>query len=74
MSTATPTGASDPARAPADDFAGSDLDARITRAALELAAAVRPGAAPVVAKRRSVEDELDDVTPFATLLQQAGAA
>lgn len=57
-----------------DDFAGSDLDARVTRAARELAALVGPAAAPAVTPRRTVEDELADVTPFEQLLQQAGAA
>lgn len=57
-----------------DDFAGSDLDARITRAARELAALVGPSTAPAVAPRRTVEGELADVTPFEQLLQQVGAA
>lgn len=57
-----------------DDFAGGDLDARTTRAARELAALVGPSAAPAVTPRRTVEDELADVTPFEQLLRAAGAA
>lgn len=63
-----------------DDFgAGADgadggLDSRIARAAGELAALVgkvsTPGAA--TSRRRTVEDELADPTPFEQLLRQAG--
>jgi len=59
-----------------DDFAGTDLDTRVRRAAAELAALVGTAGAPesVVVKRRTVEDEFEDVTPFADLLSQASAA
>jgi FMN reductase len=56
-----------------DDFAGTDLDARIDRAAGELAALMgkvsRVGSA--VTKRRTVEDEFEAVTPFEELLRRA---
>lgn len=61
-----------------DDFgsAGTDLDERITRAAGELAALAgkvsRPDAART--RRRTVEDELAEPTPFAELLARAGRA
>jgi len=59
-----------------DDFAGTDLDTRVRRAADELATLVGPasGVESVVVKRRTVEDEFEDVTPFADLLRQASAA
>ncbi|MFC5176064.1 FMN reductase [Nocardioides taihuensis] len=54
-----------------DDFAGTDLDQRIARAAGELAALVGKvsSADSVVTRRRTVEDELADVTPFEDLLR-----
>lgn len=60
-----------------DDFAGTDLDGRIVRAARELVLLVEAatGSAPAAArpaKRRTVDDELADPTPFAQLLAQAG--
>lgn len=56
-----------------DDFAGTDLDRRITRAAGELAALMGKVSRvdTAVAKRRTVEDELADVTPFEELLRRA---
>lgn len=59
-----------------DDFGDSGLDARISRAAGELAALVgRPrGAAAVAYTRRSVEEALADPTPFEQLQRTAGAA
>lgn len=56
-----------------DDFAGTDLDRRITRAAGELAALMGKVSRvdTVVAKRRTFEDELADVTPFEELLRRA---
>jgi FMN reductase len=55
-----------------DDFAGNDLHARIGRAAGELATLagkvrVQEGAG----RRRTVEDELDDPTPFEELMRRA---
>ena len=58
-----------------DDFAGTDLDARILRAARELVLLVEGAtgaAAPRPVKRRTVDDELADPTPFAELLARAG--
>ena len=56
-----------------DDFAGTDLDHRVTRAAGELAALMgkvsRVDAA--VTHRRTVEDEFAEVTPFDVLLRRA---
>jgi len=55
-----------------DDIAGTELDHRITRAAGELAALVgkvRPQES--AARRRTVEDELADPTPFEELLRRA---
>jgi FMN reductase len=59
-----------------DDFAGTDLDSRIGRAAGELAALMGrvPQAAAGVPKRRTVADELASVTPFEQLLHQASVA
>ena len=59
-----------------DDFGDSGLDARVARAAGELAAILGAagGSAPRHPVRRSVEDELADPTPFAELLRAAGAA
>jgi|EndMetStandDraft_8_1072994.scaffolds.fasta_scaffold607021_2 FMN reductase len=59
-----------------DDFAGTDLDLRVSRAAGELAALMGTTGAGTagVAKRRTVEDELAAVTPFEQLLQQASVA
>ena len=61
-----------------DDFAGTDLADRIRRAAAELAGFIGrksegagDAARPVVAARRTVGDELADVTPFEALLQRA---
>lgn len=56
-----------------DDFAGTDLDRRITRAAGELAVLMGKVSRvdTAVAKRRTVEDELADVTPFEELLRRA---
>lgn len=56
-----------------DDFAGTDLDARIGRAAGELAVLMGK-VSPVdsaVAKRRTVEDEIAEPTPFEELLRRA---
>jgi FMN reductase len=56
-----------------DDFAGHDLDRRVTRAAGELAVLMgkvsRVDAA--VAKRRTVDEEIAAVTPFEELLRRA---
>jgi FMN reductase len=59
-----------------DDFGDVGLDLRITRAARELAALTgRTTPADTAGTgRRSVEEELDDPTPFAQLLEQASAA
>lgn len=56
-----------------DDFAGTDLAARVDRAAGELAVLMGKVSRvdEAVAKRRSVEDELADVTPFEQLLREA---
>jgi FMN reductase len=56
-----------------DDFAGTDLDRRITRAAGELAVLMGKVSRvdTVVERRRTVEDELADVTPFEELLRRA---
>lgn len=56
-----------------DDFAGTDLAARIDRAAGELAVLMGKVSRvdEAVAKRRSVEEELADVTPFEQLLREA---
>jgi FMN reductase len=55
-----------------DDFADADLAGRVTRAVTELAGLLgsRP---PAVTRRRLVEDELAEVTPFADLLRGVGA-
>ena len=55
-----------------EDFAGTDLDTRIDRAAGELAALM--GSTGGVTKRRTVEDELAAPTPFEQLLRQASVA
>lgn len=59
-----------------DDFAGTDLDTRIDRAAGELAALMsRDGAGTAgVPKRRTVEDEFAAPTPFEQLLREASVA
>jgi FMN reductase len=59
-----------------DDFAGVDLEARVTRAAGELATLMGTGnrAATGPTRRRSVEDELAAPTPFEQLLRQASVA
>ncbi len=56
-----------------DDFAGTDLDARVTRAAGELATLVGKVRAPDAgaARRRSVREELAEPTPFEELLRRA---
>lgn len=56
-----------------DDFADTDLDRRVTRAAGELAALIGKVSRvdSAVSKRRTVEDELAAVTPFEELLRQA---
>ncbi|GAB3788605.1 FMN reductase [Nocardioides ungokensis] len=56
-----------------DDFAGTDLDTRVRRAAGELATLAGKVTAPDAAStaRRSVEDELADPTPFEELLRRA---
>jgi len=56
-----------------DDFAGTDLDARVTRAAGELAALMGKVSRvdSAVAPRRTVEDEFAAVTPFEELLRRA---
>jgi FMN reductase len=57
-----------------EDFAGTDLDLRVRRAAGELATLMGSRLAPGVTKRRTVEDELTAVTPFEQLLHQASVA
>ena len=59
-----------------EDFAGTDLDTRIDRAAGELAALMGSAAEGTsgVTKRRTVEDELAAPTPFEQLLRQASVA
>lgn len=65
-----------------DDFAGTDLDARVRRAAGELALLAGKVAAPDAARtpaptpgrsaeRRTVSDELEAPTPFEELLRRA---
>ncbi|NYD41784.1 FMN reductase [Nocardioides panaciterrulae] len=55
-----------------DDFAGTDLDTRVSRAAGELAALVgKVRSQDGGQRRRTVEDELDDPTPFEELLRRA---
>jgi len=55
-----------------DDFAGTDLDARVSRAAGELAALVgKVSTADVAGRRRTVDEELAEPTPFAELLRRA---
>jgi len=58
-----------------DDFAGTDLQPRIGRAASELAAAMGGGELTAgVARRRTVDDDFAAVTPFEQLLRQATVA
>ncbi len=59
-----------------DDFGDAGLDARIARAAGELARLVVPpaGVATEPTSRRTVEDELSDPTPFEQLLRRASVA
>ena len=59
-----------------DDFAGTDLDTRINRAAGELAMLMGKGgdARDAVTRRRTVEDEFSAPTPFEQLLRQASVA
>lgn len=58
-----------------DDFAGSDLDARIRTATAELAAlASGPSSSTPAPRRRTVEDEFAEPTSFETLLRQASSA
>jgi FMN reductase len=55
-----------------DDFGEAGLEARIARAAGELAALVgKVDPAAAARRRRTVEDELADPTPFAELLRAA---
>ena len=55
-----------------DDFAGTDLDARVARAAGELAAvAGKVTRGDGARRRRTVEDELADPTPFEELMRRA---
>ncbi|MBZ5739920.1 FMN reductase [Nocardioides mangrovi] len=56
-----------------DDFAGTDLQTRVDRAAGELAALMGKVSRvdTAVTKRRTVDDELAAVTPFEELLRQA---
>jgi FMN reductase len=62
------------------DFGDAGLDARVGRAAAELAALARAGASagtsgvPGTHQRRTVDDELRDPTPFEQLLRQASVA
>jgi len=62
------------------DFGDAGLDARVERAAAELAALARAGAStgtsgvPGTSPRRTVDDELRDPTPFEQLLRQASVA
>jgi FMN reductase len=63
--------------AASEDFGRTDeghLDKRVRRAAGELAALMGVDAEPgeVIEQRRSVEDELEDPTPFDELLRRAG--
>ncbi|GAA4826057.1 FMN reductase [Nocardioides caeni] len=60
--------------AASEDFGDSLLEKRIDQAAAELAALITIGSGdqPVVAARRSVEDELAAPTPFERLLREAG--
>ncbi|GAA1158272.1 FMN reductase [Nocardioides aquiterrae] len=56
-----------------DDFAGTDLDLRVTRAAGELAALMGKVSRvdSAVTHRRTVEDELAEPTPFEELMRRA---
>jgi FMN reductase len=58
------------------DFAGTDLDTRITRAAGELALLIGKATPTDRAntRRRTLDDELAEPTPFDQLLKQASAA
>jgi FMN reductase len=67
--------------AASEDFGRTDeghLDKRVRRAAGELAALMGLGAEPAAERpteeRRSVEDQLEDPTPFDELLRRAGGA
>lgn len=59
-----------------DDFAGRDLDARIHRAAGELALLTGKAAPPAAATppRRTTEEEFAEPTPFEQLLRRASGA
>lgn len=59
-----------------DDFAGRDLDARIHRAAGELATLAGKVTGPDATRERprSLEEEFAEPTPFAELLQRASRA
>jgi FMN reductase len=59
-----------------DDFSGTDLDTRVSRAAGELAVLMGNAGkhSAAVAKRRTVEDEFSAVTAFEQLLRQASVA
>ncbi|WP_370290047.1 CE1759 family FMN reductase [Nocardioides sp.] len=54
-----------------DDFAGPDLDLRITRAARELVGAMGVGGSAVGERRELVDDALAAVTPFEELLRRS---
>lgn len=54
-----------------DDFAGPDLDLRITRAARELAGAMGSASTPAPARRELVDDGFAAVTPFEELLRRS---
>lgn len=54
-----------------DDFAGPDLDLRITRAARELAGAMGSAGTPAPARRELVDDGFAAVTPFEELLRRS---
>lgn len=56
-----------------DDFAGTDLDSRVTRAAGELATLMGKVSRvdSAVSRRRTVDDELAAPTPFEELLRRA---
>lgn len=56
-----------------DDFGDAGLEARVERAAAELAAALSPGAGPRRPRERSLQAELAEPTPFEELLRRAGA-
>lgn len=57
-----------------EDFGDVGLEARINRAARELAALVgASGSGPAPSRRRTADQEFDDPTPFAELLKRVGA-